>query len=213
MLKKIGELLPRSEATKAVFCNRPKFNANRLYSLFEEYYRALVEESGVDFILNEKDKKILGQICLWYAADSRFKGSLRKGLLIHGSYGTGKTKMCQTLEHVMHTVENKFLKIVSAYDLQRIYERQLDEEIEILRKRELLVIDDIGVESVETRYYGNTSEPFKDLFYYRYQENKTTIITTNLTHKELKERYGDRIYDRMIEVLNDIVLDGKSKRK
>jgi len=206
-------VLHRSAATVQAGCNRQQFDANRLYPLFEEYYKALVEETGADFILGTAEKQILGQLCLWYAADERFKGSLRKGLLIHGACGTGKTKMCKTLGRVMQTVERKNLKIVSAYDLQRLYERQLDDEIDVLRKRDLLVIDDIGVESVETRYYGNTSEPFKDLFYYRYQERKTTIITTNLTHRELKSRYGDRIYDRMRETLNDVELDGKSKRK
>lgn len=193
-------------------CNIPK-DATQCYKLFIQELAIILANKGTQLIIDEANKEVFGQIALWYAADNRFKGDLAKGLLIRGSVGTGKTKVCEAMAECMHKVENKITKIVHSLDLQRLYSTQGDEEIELLKKRKFLIIDDIGCEQVETKYYGNLIEPFIDLFDYRYRNDKITIITTNLKPSEIKTRYGERIYDRMRETLNDLVLDGTSKRK
>jgi DNA replication protein DnaC len=87
------------------------------------------------------------------------------------------------------------------------------EEIERHRTRNLEFIDDLGVENVEVKYFGNVIEPFNDIFDYRYRHGLQTVITTNLPPSEIKETYGDRIASRFRETMNDLILDGEDLRK
>jgi DNA replication protein DnaC len=190
---------------------RPKFDAAQVYrSFLEELKKQLFP---IELVLNEQNKHEIGQIALWYSNDERFKGDLRKGLLIRGGVGTGKTKIVMALMKVIEIGENRMSKFIHARDLQDLYMRQNVEEIDILKQRKTTIIDDLGVENVEAKFYGNTVEPFNDLFDYRYRHGMQTIITTNLVPSEIKLMYGDRIADRMREVMNDIVLDYNSLRK
>ncbi len=52
--------------------------------------------------------------------------------------------------------------------------------------------------------YGNVLYPITELLTTRYDRHLFTILTTNLTPSEIRPRYGDRIADR----LNDMM--GKS---
>lgn len=180
----------------------------------------MLNVKGVRTILNEKNNYIIGQVACWYAADTRFKGDLKKGLLLRGSCGTGKTKIFEALINLVFEIENKHLMMIHSSDMVAAYMNQDKDKISLLKQRAVLIIDDVGVEPVEAKYFGNTIEPFNDLFDARYRENKITLITTNLLPRSedenfltLKTRYGIRTYDRMREVLNDLVLDGDSLRK
>jgi len=42
---------------------------------------------------------------------------------------------------------------------------------------------------------------------------KLIIISTNLTKSELKDRYGERVYERLISTTKRIEFTGKSLRK
>lgn len=63
----------------------------------------------------------------------------------------------------------------------------------------LLVIDDLGEEAKEVSCYGNIITPVADILSSRYRDGKPTIITTNLDAQGIREKYGDRIADRMRE--------------
>lgn len=76
----------------------------------------------------------------------------------------------------------------------------------------MLAIDDLGTEPVEVLEYGNRLNPVIDLLYKRYDEQLFTIITTNLTPKEIRERYGERIADRLNEMAFRIVFDNETYR-
>ncbi|MBX5476781.1 MAG: ATP-binding protein [Clostridia bacterium] len=60
---------------------------------------------------------------------------------------------------------------------------------------QVLVIDDLGAEA-ETK---SERERIDRLIYHRHGNRLTTIITTNLSVPDLRERYGDRVADRLYE--------------
>jgi hypothetical protein len=75
-----------------------------------------------------------------------------------------------------------------------------------------LAIDDLGTETLG-RHYGNQVKRFSRGFNARYEKKTLTHATSNLALEDLQQVYGDRIFDRMIELFNDIPLEGKSRRK
>ncbi len=58
--------------------------------------------------------------------------------------------------------------------------------------------------------YGN---PTTDMLTMRYDRLLFTIITTNLTPQEIREKYGDRIADRLNEMMVKIVFENPTYRK
>ena len=76
----------------------------------------------------------------------------------------------------------------------------------------MLGIDDLGTEPREVMDFGNVVTPVIDLLTKRYDEQLFTIITTNLTPKQIREHYGDRIADRLNEMIEKIVFKNDSYR-
>lgn len=192
--------------------DRPKFNPVESYQFFVMKLTEQLHSRGVKLILHEKNKYVIGQIALWYANDIRFKGDLKKSLFIHGGVGTGKSQLLYALKSLIYEAERIKAEIIHAVDLQKFYSEK-DDSIHILKERKFVMIDDLGTESVEVKNYGNSSEPFNDLFDSRYRNSLHTIVTTNLRPSEIGEKYGERILDRFRETMNDIVLDFESFRK
>ena len=79
--------------------------------------------------------------------------------------------------------------------------------------KELLFIDDLGVEAVNIKVYGNEFSPVTELLYNRYDRNLVTILTSNLSDEQMKDRYGARIDDRLREMFDKIHFQGPSYRK
>lgn len=52
-----------------------------------------------------------------------------------------------------------------------------------------------------------------ELLEYRYNNQLFTAITTNLTPKEVREKYGNRIADRFNEMMQVIIFDNDTYRK
>ena len=69
----------------------------------------------------------------------------------------------------------------------------------------MLGIDDMGKEPAEIMNYGTIMNPVIDLLEQRYRRQVFTAITTNLTAKEIKNKYGTRVSDRFKEMLEVIV--------
>ena len=67
-----------------------------------------------------------------------------------------------------------------------------------------LIIDDLGVEPTSVKYYGTTILPLAELLCSRYESQKPTIITTNLSYVAISENYGIRVSDRLKEMCEAI---------
>ena len=77
---------------------------------------------------------------------------------------------------------------------------------------DMLGIDDLGTEPSELLDYGNIYTPVIHLLTKRYEEQLFTIITTSLTPQQIREHYGDRIADRLNEMVKKIVFNNATYR-
>ena len=109
----------------------------------------------------------------------------KSGLLLYGGYGLGKTTMLKNYS---------------------------DNGTVVCSEKTLVMIDELGREFDVHLQYGNATEPIADLICYREDRGLPTILSTNLTEKELRSRYGPYIYDRLFGSYNRIYYDGKSFR-
>jgi DNA replication protein DnaC len=146
------------------------------------------------------------------------------GLLFCGVCGNGKTTMLRALQQATNYLfNNGYFKhlfgdervgiaIVDARDLAQNISKDYT-LFEKVRSRTLLALEDVGREPTEVLDYGNVLNPVVDLLEYRYEQQLFTVITTNLTPRELSEKYKQRIADRFREMLNVVVFENSSYRR
>ena len=147
----------------------------------------------------------------------------RFGVMMCGTCGNGKTTLLYTLQSAINDLHRcdhfEFLgkefriglRIVDAKDITEIA-KDLD-ELKQYRFQQMLAIDDLGKEPTEVLNFGNVVSPVVDLLEYRYNHQLFTVVTTNLTPKEIREKYGARIADRFNEMLEVIRFQDISYRR
>jgi len=131
------------------------------------------------------------------------------GLIIIGNIGTGKTS-------ILYLIIKKLLdfdlsvKYYTANDIATYIIRENFEELQGMYC-DVVMIDDLGREYLPEKesFVLSQLDNFIDL---RYRDNKTTIITSNLSKEELEQRYP-RIYDRLKEKNHIYQVSGMSLRK
>lgn len=87
------------------------------------------------------------------------------------------------------------------------------EGVRATAEKAILVIEDMGQEPLEVQSYGNIYNPVIDILEKRYENARTTFITTNLDPRQLGQRYGKRIQDRLREMMYIIAFDNPSYRR
>jgi DNA replication protein DnaC len=134
-------------------------------------------------------------------------------LLFYGNSGLGKTFLCSCIakavmdngQSVAYTSAIQLFEFLSEYKLRRTV---VNDEIEMLKTCDLLIIDDLGTENVNAF---TTSELF-GIINSRMIEEKSTIISTNLKLVELKKVYSERFASRIIGNYNVYRFFGKDIR-
>lgn len=144
----------------------------------------------------------------------------RKGLFLRGDVGIGKTFGLQLL------AARFGWKFVTAREVEGFYRTQPDyttwveycRAADFFGRGKTLVIDDLGTENEDFMQYGQRANPLAELLEKRYdlsfhRDRVRTIVTSNLTDQQLKERYGFRVFDRIREMFAVVTVKGDSLRK
>lgn len=137
----------------------------------------------------------------------------KKGLLLYGSVGTGKTFIAACIANAlidrgykcMVTNFARLVNIISGRDDKQEY-------LDGLNSFDLLVIDDLAAER-DTEYM---QEIVTNIIDARYRSGKPLIVTTNLTKDELSnpaETRRKRIFSRLFEMTIPIAVNGADRRK
>jgi DNA replication protein DnaC len=160
-------------------------------------------------------RRILEETLLF--AERVSSGERSENLLLYGPVGTGKTHLCSAVaNYVLQAGKTVlYLKIGKILDLirQTRFEdfSQRDKSMETLNRIyrvDLLIIDDLGVES-QTDF---TQEQLLYLLDERLIHRLPWMISTNLTPDELEAHYEDRLSDRLLGLSKIFKFSGQSIR-
>jgi len=131
-----------------------------------------------------------------------------------GNPGVGKTYLCACF--LKQCIENKtyvrYMRETKFYALLRDGITQYNSyeyELNKIAECDFLILDDLGVGlTQDNRDQGNRQwreEVIHDLLDRRHQNQRCTLITSNLYSMEIKSTYGPRIHSRIMDKRNTIM--------
>lgn len=137
-------------------------------------------------------------------------------LLFYGTTGLGKTYLCNCIAKslldkrkiVVYQTAFTILEIIEKHRFNRGDQRLNDYKYNLLFEADLLVIDDLGTEVANTF----TNAEIFNIVNTRILSGRKTIISTNLTPKEISETYTDRVFSRILDKFLPLKFYGKDLR-
>ena len=173
--------------------NFETFNINIFSdSINSEKYRLNI--SPRNNIINIKSK------CIEFV--NNFDNPDTKNLLFTGNTGLGKTFLSNCIAKALldkgHTVLyltsiNLFENILSGIIMGNVREKENMALYDYIYNCELLIIDDLGTEMTNTFVASQLFSCLNE----RHLRKNATIISTNLSLEELRDRYSDRVFSRI----------------
>lgn len=155
---------------------------------------------GEDLSPRENMREI-SSICVDFV--NNFDEDNGENLLFYGSTGLGKTFMSNCIAKALLDM-NKIVIYQTAFKILEMIERRRfgrdaarfeDKEYDLLFDCDLLIIDDLGTELSNAF----TNAEIFNIVNTRLLAGKKTIISTNLTPKEISDIYTDRVFSRVLE--------------
>lgn len=242
----------KKEPVKIDFIDGIEINKSNLYHGFLQSFRFL---NGYDFVSTPETLKNLEVVLKYFLKDDEFfncsnllttidsvvlEPSFKKGLLIVGNYGNGKSTALKCFENLFnHNYKIAFekhwkninqwnelrFKIVSCHQLVSDFEclpNALEKDTFNKKYSNFkYCFDDIKKEKIASNF--GLTNVMQTILEKRYDHRSKTFLTMNFddrfpndTSKALDEmgvKYGNHIYDRLFEMFNIIEFKGKSFRK
>ena len=149
--------------------------------------------------------------------DKEYNQRERKNLFIYGVTGVGKTYLSNCIakelidsgHKVMYVSAPAMFELMSDYAYNKSPDNpDIKTRLNKIKNDDLLILDDLGTE------LGNsfTSSQLYTLLNERLTKGLSTVITSNISIKELKDKYDERIYSRIVGEYSLIKLIGEDLR-
>ena len=190
-------------------------------------YLTFIESTGKklyhpSFKVIPEDYEIIYKLLVCILKDNagaeKYKLSFRKGILLSGPVGCGKTSLMNIVRY-LQTPEERFVMktcrdvsfefIQEGYSIIHKYSKQSFKN-DIPRT---YCFDDLGTEN-SLKYFGNDCNVMAEILLSRYElfvsRQMLTHLTTNLNSSEIEDIYGTRIRSRLREQFN--LIAAKDKR-
>lgn len=187
----------------------------------------LTEAFKRNFDLDDHNILIVKNLCYYFSEDARFEGDPKKGLLLVGGVGIGKT----TLMNFFKQNQHYSYRMLSCREIESDFSSDGEKSVQYCSYNIKIAVnanpfghqeigfcfDDLGTEA-NAKHYGKEKNVMAEIILNRYDNQLPgycTHITTNLTAEQIKQQYGTRVTDRMKEMFNIITFDknAKSRRK
>lgn len=147
-----------------------------------------------------------------------------KGCYLHGSFGSGKSFILAAL---LNELARKKVNTTIIYypemlrNLKESFYDDFDTKMDLLKKTDVLLIDDIGAETVTS---WSRDEILGTILQYRMDSSLPTLFTSNLTIEELEIHLSNtknsvdivkskRIIERIKQLTEDLELISDNRRK
>ncbi len=172
-----------------------------------------------------EDYEVIFKLLAYFLKDNagaeKFNLSFRKGILLSGPVGCGKTSLMNLLRFMLKPEERYNMKpcrnvsfefIQEGYSVIHRYSQQsFKYGIPIA-----WCFDDLGTEN-NLKYFGNECNVMAEILLSRYDlfvsGHMLTHLTTNLNSSEIEEIYGSRLRSRLREQFNLIAFSESAKDK
>lgn len=136
---------------------------------------------------------------------SWLSGNDGRGLFLYGNCGRGKSILCR---YALPAILLKYAgKVVSVFDIQ-----DMNKDVDLVLSKHIISLDDIGTEEISIKY-GERRMAFAEIMDAAEKHGKLVIVSTNLSEDDLRERYGDRVLDRIKATTTRVLFKGESLRK
>ena len=199
---KASDLTPRYSCTK---CNDGGYvNGTVCACLQEEIRKLIIAESNVtnsDYTFDNSTETDAHNRAVYNKARQVCTEG-KMNMLLTGKTGSGKTYLLTACANLC-AEQNKSVLLITAYTLSGTF---LDAHLSDLATHQaimdslidvdVLIIDDLGTENI---YKNVTAEYFFSLINERIARQKQTFISTNLTLSDIRERYDERIFSRLVD--------------
>ncbi len=171
---------------------------------------------GRPYIIPDQEQPIVFCVLAWFLQDHAVADSigfdLRKGILLSGPIGCGKTTLFRLMQKLPADRRNFTIRptrqIVSEFmqqGFETLEQYSRGTLYDGLRRPRTLCFDDLGVETT-SKYYGNDCNVMAEILLTRYdlfiEHGLITHLTTNLSAGEIEKHYGNRLRSRMREMFN-----------
>jgi len=145
-----------------------------------------------------------------------FDENREDNLLFYGTTGLGKTYLCNCIAKALldkgkTVIYQTAFTILDILEIRRFGKNKSEEDnrqYNMLFDADLLIIDDLGTEISNTF----TNAEIFNIVNSRLIAGKKTIISTNLTPKEISEIYTDRVFSRIFHKFQPLKFYGKDIR-
>lgn len=210
-----------------------KVNAPKVYNSYttEELGKFMLKKAKAEipgFILDDNNRFIFKLLCQYFNNDTQFESndesfSLRKGLILFGPIGCGKTslmrlfhnnqKNCFVLKSARQAADDYSDKDFGGANALQYYSNLIEvySHNNYGQTHAGICFDDLGTESIK-KHFGNEINAMQDVILNRYDKKifNKTHFTTNLSSDEISDMYGSRVRSRLREMCNMIIFSKQS---
>ena len=160
--------------------------------------------------LEENEKVLYKKMQEWC---TKFPDVKNKNIFITGDVGVGKTFLCSCMANEL-IKKGQFVYYTTAFNLNQTFIDYCKGDVSALEPAlacDVLIIDDLGTEPILKNI---TLEYLYLVLNERLISGKSTIINSNLFPDAIIDKYGERIFSRIMNKKAGIVLfyQGKDKR-
>lgn len=224
--KKIQEPELHQSLSARINGKKEEWSANKLESFWKKTFVSCMKEAAPNFTIDESNRKIIAAL-YDYAISKDGLLDPRKGLLLYGPIGVGKSTLLKGIQLFKAKINlysfgannpDIGFRIVAAAELSLLYAKDGLAGIERFVDRERidnLAIDEVGREPIDSKHFGTGLNVVQTILQLRYEQRHKGIthITTNLDpNTDFVSRYDYYIADRVKEMFNVIEIKGDSRR-